>query len=103
MFFQRSDDLSIASCVFKVDDVVKEIKGNITTVLPEHKNIMNVLRKELIEPVYTRVTHSAAGTQTPNAPAARQDPFSPNQTDPITDPLRDPLRVEPRRPTIPTW
>lgn len=61
---------------------------------------MSVLRKELIEPVFTRATHSATGTQTVNVvPETRRDPFSPNQT----DPLPDPLRVEPRRPTIPAW
>lgn len=102
LFLQRSDDLSIASCVFKIDDIVKEIRGNISTVIPDHKNVMSTLRKDLIEPVFTRVTHSATATQTPDNNPRRQDPFSPD----ASDPSADPLRIEPRRPpapTVPSW
>ncbi|KAK6619643.1 hypothetical protein RUM43_012400 [Polyplax serrata] len=96
--FLRAEDLGISSCVFKVDNIVKELKGNINTIMPDNKNVLSILRKELIEPVFISTTHSATGTQTTekrkSSPPSetRQDPFSPDATNPLADPLSVPIR-----------
>ncbi|EEB20451.1 proteasome inhibitor, putative [Pediculus humanus corporis] len=94
--FLRADDLCISSCVFKVEDTVKQIKGNIQISMPDYKNVISILRKDLIEPVFIKTTHSAVETQTTEKiilpTAGRPDPFSPDGSDTSTDPLTVPLR-----------
>lgn len=64
--------------------------------MPDYKNVISILRKDLIEPVFIKTTHSAVETQTTEKiilpTAGRPDPFSPDGSDTSTDPLTVPLR-----------
>ncbi|KAL0268103.1 UNVERIFIED_CONTAM: hypothetical protein PYX00_010174 [Menopon gallinae] len=92
--FLRADDLCISSCIFKVDETVKGIKGNISTTIPNYTNVLGTLRRELLEPVFTKTTTTAMGTQT------AEQTVNP-RPDRVTPEVTDPLRVQPRRPPIP--
>lgn len=97
--FQRADDLCISSCIFKVNETVKDLKGNISTTIPNYTNILGILRRELLEPVFKKSTTSAMGTQTV------EQTVNPRPNPDITTEVTDPLRVQPRRPPVadPSW
>lgn len=73
---------------FKVEDVVQSLKGDIETLVPNYRDVIRAIQKELLEPVVTG-TNKEATTQT-------SQPARP--TDPRFQDIQDPLRIgQPRR------
>ena len=78
---------------FKVEDVVKNLKGDIEELVPTYRDVIRTIQKELLEPVVTG-TNKEATTQT-TQPARPTDSDVPHSQD-----VHDPLRIgRPRRGT----
>jgi len=81
----RVSDLSVSIIHFRVEDVVQNLKGDIAALVPNYRNVIRTIQKELLEPVVTG-TNKEATTQT-------TQPARPTDSD-----VRDPLRIgQPRR------
>jgi hypothetical protein len=59
---------------FKVEDVVRNLKGDIETLVPNYRDVIRTIQKELLEPVVTG-TNKEATTQT-TQPARPTDPHA---------------------------
>jgi len=76
---------------FKVEDVVQSLKGDIETLVPNYRDVIRTIQKELLEPVVTG-TNKEATTQT-TQPVRPTDSDAPHFQD-----MHDPLRIgQPRR------
>ncbi|XP_012274736.1 proteasome inhibitor PI31 subunit [Orussus abietinus] len=96
----RVEDHSVSNVQFPIGTTVSEIKGPLTTLMPDYQNVLNVIRKDLVEPVYTDTARETS-TQTPQ-PNVNTEREIPRQ---VPGPDFDPLRVgQPHRPApnIPT-
>ncbi|XP_023716810.1 proteasome inhibitor PI31 subunit isoform X2 [Cryptotermes secundus] len=92
----RVSDLSVSLIHFNVEDTVKNLKGDIETLVPKYRDIITTIQKDLLDPVVTG-TNKEATTQT-SQPETRVQP-PPNPLNPPTrDEYDDPLRIgQPRR------
>jgi hypothetical protein len=92
--FQRASDLSISIIHFKVEDTVKSLKGDIETLVPKYKDVIETIQKDLLEPVVTgTIKEAATQTSQPRIPDARERSRSEER-----DEYDDPLRIgQPRR------
>jgi proteasome inhibitor subunit 1 (PI31) len=70
----------VSNVSFDIAEIVKSQKGALTTLIPSIGDVLERIRKELIEPVFNG---NKKDTQTQTAEATRQ-------------PTVDPLRYEPR-------
>jgi hypothetical protein len=76
---------------FKVEDVVQNLKGDIEALIPNYRDVIRTIQKELLEPVVTG-TNKEATTQT-TQPARFTDSDTPHSQYEL-----DPLRIgQPRR------
>jgi len=76
---------------FKVEDVVQNLKGDIEALVPNYRDVIRTIQKELLEPVVTG-TNKEATTQT-TKPDRSRDLDAPRSQD-----THDPLRIgQPRR------
>jgi hypothetical protein len=77
---------------FKVEDVVHNLKGDIETLVPNYRDVIRTIQKELLEPVVNG-TNKEATTQTTPPPA-----ISPVHR---FEDMHDPLRIgQPRIGTV---
>ena len=91
--FQHISDLSVSIIHFRVEDVVQNLKGDIEELVPNYRDVIRIIQKELLEPVVTG-TNREATTQTTTALPARYTNFD----IPRSQDVRDPLRIgQPRR------
>ena len=81
-FFQRIEDHSVSNVQFPIN-TVKQFKGPLESLIPSYETVLNTLKKDLIEPVYTG-TGREVSTQTSQSQSDR-----PRRDD------DDPLRVGP--------
>ncbi|KAL0850866.1 hypothetical protein ABMA28_006777 [Loxostege sticticalis] len=59
----RSEDLAVSNIAVKIDDTVKEMMGAIERMLPNYKDLMFNIRRDLIDTITSRAT-TTAETQT---------------------------------------
>lgn len=96
IIFQRVSDLSVSLIHFNVEDMVKNLKGDIETLVPKYKDIITTIQKDLLDPVVTG-TNKEAATQTAQPETRAPPPHNPLNP-PIRDEYDDPLRIgQPRR------
>ncbi|KAJ0182321.1 hypothetical protein K1T71_001690 [Dendrolimus kikuchii] len=69
----RSEDLVVSNIVVKVDDTVKEMQGSIDKMMPNYKELMFNVKRDLIDTIATRHT-STAETQTSGSAPRRISP-----------------------------
>lgn len=79
----RSEDLAVSNIAFNVDDTVKEMSGPIAKLIPNHKDLIYNVKRDLIDTITTRPT---ASTETQTATSGNTSRI----------PADDPLRVGPR-------
>lgn len=97
--FQRVSDLSISIIHFKVEETVKNLKGDIEALVPKYKDVIDAIQKDLLEPVVTG-TNKEATTQTaqPVFPVLRNSDIRERSRSEERDEYDDPLRIgQPRR------
>jgi proteasome inhibitor subunit 1 (PI31) len=94
--FQRVSDLSISIIHFKVEDTVKNIKGDIETLVPKYKDVIEIIQKDLVEPVVSGTNKEATTQTTQPVPRTRDTRESSRSEE--QDEYDDPLRIgQPRR------
>ncbi|XP_072940052.1 proteasome inhibitor PI31 subunit-like [Epargyreus clarus] len=76
----KTDDLAVTNVALSIEGTVNELSGPIDKLMPNHKEVMYNLIRDLINPITNRSTTSAQ-TQTPNQGNIPHD-----------DPLRIPSR-----------
>jgi hypothetical protein len=92
IIFQRVSDLSVSLIHFNVEATVKELKGDIETLVPKYRDVITTIQRDLLEPVVSG-NNKEATTQTAQ-PETRPPPSSRL----IRDEYDDPLRIgQPRR------
>lgn len=60
---QDSEKLRITNLIYNFDDTVKSLEGDISTIVPQHKDVLNDITEKLITPMIVR-QQSNAETQT---------------------------------------
>jgi hypothetical protein len=96
IIFQRVSDLSVALIHFNVDDTVKNLKGDIETLVPKYRDIITTIQRDLLDPVVTG-TNKETATQTAQPETSAPPPHNPWKP-PDRDEYDDPLRIgQPRR------
>lgn len=78
----RSEDLAVSNLALKIDDMVKETKGPIDKIMPNYKDLMFNVKRDLIDTVTSKHTNTAE-TQTSMAEGTSRRPLP-------DDPLRVP-------------
>ncbi|OXU22164.1 hypothetical protein TSAR_000639 [Trichomalopsis sarcophagae] len=97
----RIEDHSVSNIQFPID-TVQEIQGSLETMIPTYDTLLNLLKKELVEPVYTG-TGREVSTQTSES----ERPGRINYDDPLRvgasgpTPPRPPGSLIPGRPLSP--
>ncbi|KAF3424425.1 hypothetical protein E2986_01032 [Frieseomelitta varia] len=83
----RVDNQDVSSIQFPINQTVNELHGALEVVIPSYQNIINIIQKDLVEPLLpSNTTENSTQTRSVN-------------DQPRDNPLRaDPLRVESRRP-----
>lgn len=61
--FQRSEDLAVSNIAVKIDDTVKFLTGPIEKMIPNHKELIYNVKRDLIDTVTER-TMVTTETQT---------------------------------------
>ncbi|KAM3967479.1 LOW QUALITY PROTEIN: proteasome inhibitor 31 kDa [Aphomia sociella] len=77
----RSEDLQVSNIAFNVEDTVKEMSGSIAKIMPNHKDLIYNVKRDLIDTITARAT-TATETQTAESTSRM--------------PSDNPLRVGPR-------
>lgn len=54
--FQRSEDLAVSNIAVKIDDTVKYLSGPIDKMMPNHKELIYNVKRDLIDTVTERPT-----------------------------------------------
>ncbi|XP_049883187.1 proteasome inhibitor PI31 subunit isoform X2 [Pectinophora gossypiella] len=89
----KCEDLAVSNIALKIDDAVKEVKGSIEKMIPNHKDLMFSIRRDLIDTIVGRIMVTTE-TQTSRTPSSRGLPV---------DPLRVPSRPLPQPDTPNLW
>ncbi|XP_074111921.1 proteasome inhibitor 31 kDa [Cotesia typhae] len=79
----RVDDNGVSNVKFQTETVVNSIHGGLSTLIPTYQEVMNKIREDLVEPVYTGTAREMS-TQTSQSEDRRP-----------SNPDNDPLRVGP--------
>ncbi|CAH0405194.1 unnamed protein product [Chilo suppressalis] len=79
----RSEDLAVSNIAVKLEDSVKETSGTIDKMMPNHKELMFNIKRDLIDTITERST-TTAETQTARSNSSNRRPSD------------DPLRIPPR-------
>ncbi|KAJ9593359.1 hypothetical protein L9F63_015063 [Diploptera punctata] len=95
----RVSDLSVSIIHFNIEETVKSLRGDIDTLIPTHKAVLETVEKNLVIPVVTGKNKEAT-TQT--ATAENRSRFRTSQEEPsrshFEDDYDNPLRIgQPRR------
>ncbi|KOX67905.1 Putative proteasome inhibitor [Melipona quadrifasciata] len=78
----RVDNQNVSSVQFPINQTVNELRGALEAVIPSYQNIINIIQKDLVEPLLpSNTTENSTQTRSVN-----------------DQPRDDPLRVESRRP-----
>ncbi|KAK1126635.1 hypothetical protein K0M31_004262 [Melipona bicolor] len=78
----RVDNQNVSSVQFPINQTVNEVRGALEAVIPSYQNIINIIQKDLVEPLLpSNTTENSTQTRSVN-----------------DQPRDDPLRVESRRP-----
>ncbi|XP_013183925.1 proteasome inhibitor PI31 subunit [Amyelois transitella] len=77
----RSEDLQVSNIALKTDDTVKEMSGPISKMIPDHKDLMFNIKRDLVDTITSKPTTSTE-TQTTRVES--------NNRMPPDDPLRVP-------------
>ncbi|XP_015524771.1 proteasome inhibitor PI31 subunit isoform X1 [Neodiprion lecontei] len=97
----RIEDHSVSNIQFLVDTTVSALKGPLQTLMPSFQSVINTIRTDLVDPVYTgNARETSTQTSTGNVNSTRDIPRRPNRSD------YDPLRVGPPQrpnPDLPNW
>ncbi|CAH0727555.1 unnamed protein product, partial [Brenthis ino] len=91
----RSEDLAVSNIAVKVEDTVNEISGSIEKLLPNYKDLMYNIKRDLIDSITDRPTNSAQ-TQT----AERNNPHNNYRDDPLRVPPRPRPEINPENPNL---
>ncbi|XP_014251779.1 proteasome inhibitor PI31 subunit [Cimex lectularius] len=109
----KGNDLNVSNVAFNAQNTVKSLKGPVTSLLEDYRQVIDKVRTELLEPHKDTLNNKEATTQTnkqstsvgtsqstPTLPAHIPTPINPGRiigqpaVDPFwVDPERDPLRV----------
>ncbi|XP_008556311.1 proteasome inhibitor PI31 subunit [Microplitis demolitor] len=81
----RVDDNGVSNVKFQTETIVNSIHGPLATLIPTYQEVMNKIREDLVEPVYTGTAREMSTQTTQNESQGRRLPNSDN----------DPLRVGP--------
>lgn len=90
---QRVDNNCVSNVQFPIETTVGSVHGSLDALIPSHREVIEKIRKELVEPVYTGTGReiSTQTTERSDEPERRRDPDD--------DPLRvGPMRRAPRQP-----
>lgn len=93
--FQNGEPLQVTNTALHIKDTVKAMQGNLLTLVPEVRAMLNRLRRELLEPVRafdSNLKSSETQTTTPEPPHIR----SIREPDILPNTTPDVLRVQPR-------
>ncbi|KAI5645020.1 PI31 proteasome regulator domain-containing protein [Phthorimaea operculella] len=91
----KASDLAVSNIALKVDDSVKATSGSIEKMIPNHKDVMFSVKRDLIDSVTERTTNTTE-TQTSRTPSNRGGP-----DDPLRVPSSRPLPgVNPETPNL---
>lgn len=63
MLQQLVPDVSVSKVLFNIENTVKEIKGHYETVIPNYKEVVDSLQKDLLRPIFEGLNKEAT-TQT---------------------------------------
>lgn len=93
-FFQNGEPLQVTNTALHIKDTVKSMQGNLLTLVPDVRAVLNRLKRELLEPVI------ALDSNTKSSETQTSTPESSRRTAPDPDILPrstpDVLRVQPR-------
>ncbi|XP_046734716.1 proteasome inhibitor PI31 subunit isoform X3 [Diprion similis] len=84
----RIEDHSVSNIQFSIDTTVSALKGPLQTLMPSFQSVINTIRTNLVDPVYTGNARETS-TQTSTGNVNHDIPRRPNRSD------YDPLRVGP--------
>lgn len=94
IFPQNGEPLQVTNTALHIKDTVKSMRGNLLTLVPDVRSMLNRLKRELLEPVIALDSHTKTSeTQTTTQEHSRR---------PVPDPdilphsTPDVLRVQPR-------
>jgi len=94
--FMRVDNNAVSNIQFPIDATVENLHGSLEAQIPTYRTVVERIRKELVEPVYT-----GSGREISTQTAERSETTE-RRRDPDDDPLRvGPLRRAPRQPWNP--
>ncbi|XP_043287843.1 proteasome inhibitor PI31 subunit [Venturia canescens] len=91
----RTADNGASSVEFGIEETVKELRGALEALIPEHRTVMNKIRQDLVEPL-----NSPAGREISTQTRGRTESPEERRRQPIDD---DPLRVRPERVPREPW
>lgn len=91
---QNGEPLQVTNTALHIKDTVKSMHGNLLTIVPDIRNVLNRLRRELLEPVValdgsTKSSETQTTTPEPQRRLVPEPDILPNSTP-------DVLRVQPR-------
>lgn len=69
--------LTISNAAFSIDDTVMELKGPLVEIMPDIQDILERLRKELLEPIQSNPPRTIETQTTENRPATEPIPSNP--------------------------
>lgn len=92
--FQNGEPLQVTNTALHIKDTVKSLHGNLLTIVPDIKAMLNRLKRELLEPVIaldinTKTSETQTTTPEPPRRPVPEPDILPNSTP-------DVLRVQPR-------
>lgn len=89
----RADERTVSLLQLNARSVVKK-SGTLDEMIPDHKNIVDLIKKQLIEKVVVSKKSKEMSSQTEHEPTRDYPsyPLRPPSADPLRDPLIDPLR-----------
>lgn len=91
---QNGEPLQVTNTALHIKDTVKALQGNLLTLVPDIRNVLNRLNRELLEPVValdgsTKTSETQTTTPEPHRRPVPNPDILPNSTP-------DVLRVQPR-------
>lgn len=93
---QNGEPLQVTNTALHIKDTVKSMHGNLLTLVPDVRTVLNRLKRELLEPVIaldsSNTKTSETQTTTPESPRPRPIP----DPDILPHSTPDVLRVQPR-------
>lgn len=93
---QNGEPLQVTNTALHIKDTVKSMQGNLLTLVPDIRTVLNRLKRELLEPVIALDSNTKKTSETQTTTPEPSRPRHIPEPDILPHSTPDVLRVQPR-------